>query len=106
MSVLSVPNIHQIRAAMLRALSVNNGTLTQNEMEAIEMIDEFIELEVANPCKCTLGENCHYRGLPPGDDDTGHCQECGHFMADDDMCESCGADYIVDADGYDTGVVP
>lgn len=96
MSILAVPNIHQIRAAMFRALSAADGSITETEYEAIEDIDKFLADVIENPCSCPLGAACHYLGEPPGEADTGHCQQCGVFRPTEAVCSNCGTDYIFD----------
>lgn len=70
---------------------------------AIEGLAESLDFVAAQPpCACPRGVKCPYRGMPPGDADTGHCQQCGEFMPEDGTkagethaCAACGAEYVV-----------
>lgn len=101
-------NIHQIRAAMRMAITEAlercydpPDDLVDSMCDAVFEVENTLAYVMQNPCKCSLGSECHFVGMPPGDDDTGHCQNCGVFMQDDvspgnlSTCISCGCEYEV-----------
>lgn len=99
------PTIHELRAAMRRALEpvfecLDDMTddIADALEDAIDGLPEAITFAVANPCACARGRACPYRGLPPGDPDTGHCQQCGAYMPTTLVCPECGAEYVGDED--------
>lgn len=94
----------QLRAAMRTALS-NAGLFgvlddTADDFadrleEAVEGLDDALAHVLARPCPCELREACPHRGTPPGEADTGHCQQCGWYLGNATRCEDCDATYLL-----------
>lgn len=74
--------------------------------EMVEDVPRCLDVVMASPCPCPRGVECPYRGMPPGDAETGHCQQCGEWMPESDppakpgdktRCAACGIEYVAGA---------
>lgn len=93
--------ITQLRAAMRVALGPvfeccdeTTPDIADGLEDAIEDIEDAIAHVFAAPCECPEGIHCPYPGQPPGDADTAHCQQCGHYMPETFTCPTCGQEYV------------
>jgi hypothetical protein len=105
--------LEQIQAAVRIALGPVYECLDVTTQDVVDELEYMVEdvprcLDgvIANPCPCPRGVHCQFRGMPPGDPDTEHCQQCGEYMPDPGervkpgdtaACPACKAEYVVGA---------